>query len=248
MLLISGLTACSNEIREIPPGYVGKQLTPTGFAEEWLEAGQTNLGERNAGETYNVMVLLEATTFTIKEQFLSAQASPDKEDHRITTIDGVPLTVDLYIRVAAPDDPTKRDAILAQVTPKQDGDDVMVKRVTLQMIYDQFAGLDVRGKTRAIFSEYKNYDSIMANYVAISEQIGAMVIHTFEQNGVPLNLLNAQLGNAKADQSVWETKAKLSAVAAEVTRIDSIGAALNRNPAYTLWYRANAMKDIGQLA
>lgn len=56
--------SCENVVRTIPSGFVGKELTPTGFADEILESGQVDLGATNNNGTSTSLVLLEVTTTT----------------------------------------------------------------------------------------------------------------------------------------------------------------------------------------
>ena len=65
-----GISGCTTNVVNIPAGFVGKMLTPTGWQDKWLEAGQVDLGVKNSNGTYNTLVLLEVTSTTVKESFL----------------------------------------------------------------------------------------------------------------------------------------------------------------------------------
>src|SRR3990172_8501607 len=112
------LTGC-NAVYDIPPGYVGKTLPPTGWSDDILEAGQINLGKVHGDGTSTSLVLLESTTTTVKEQFMGADESEDKQDHRVRTKNGMPLIVDIYVQIAIPTDKKTRNEIFTVVTPEK---------------------------------------------------------------------------------------------------------------------------------
>jgi len=77
-------------------------LTPTGWEQSTRSAGQEDLRGADRNGNFSVLILLEATSTTVKEQFLEANADAvkhDNTDHRVTTKDGAPLSVDVYRRV-----------------------------------------------------------------------------------------------------------------------------------------------------
>src|SRR5262245_17037129 len=94
-LLLSSLILCGcvgPEVRSIPAGYMGRVLTPTGWEQSPRSEGQVDLRGVNGNGNFSVLVLLEASSTTVKEQFLAANADPGKQDntdHRVTTKDGV---------------------------------------------------------------------------------------------------------------------------------------------------------------
>jgi hypothetical protein len=110
LLLITAATmsSCENKVVNIPSGFVGKKLTPTGYDKETKEAGQVDIGDEARDGTATSLVLLEVTTTTVKEQFLASGDGNDKEDHRVRTKDGTPLAVDIYVQMAVPVDATIR--------------------------------------------------------------------------------------------------------------------------------------------
>jgi len=241
------LIGCSPRIREIPAGYIGKVLTPTGWEDKIREAGQIDLGQENGNGTYNVLVLLEATSTTMKEHFGVAGSDPtagDNEDHRII-ISQVPVTVDIYTRGAIPDAKDQRDAIFAQITP--DGtNDQYVKMITINKIYTQFAKMDIRGGTRAVFSRYKSFEWTTAHLDSVNNDLSAMVVATFRQNKVPLIPMNVQVSNIKQDETVWDAENKKQAAIAQVSVIDSIGRILERRPEYMQFMKYETYKTIAE--
>jgi hypothetical protein len=239
------LVGCSNDVKQIPAGYIGRVLTPTGWEQKMLEAGQVDLGTSNSNGTYNTLVLLESTSTTIKEQFMSAEMSPDKQDHRILTKKGTPLAVDVYIRGMIPDQDTERNSIFAQVTPIAGSID-KVSTISIQAIYEHFAMMDVRSKVRAIFAKYDDYQDVYAHYTDISNGIGTMIVTTFAENKVPLKLQNEQLGNVKPDETLWTAQNQAAAASSQVSAINALGDALRKNPGYLQYMKWEALKKIAE--
>lgn len=246
--VISAISACTN-FKEIPAGYIGRVLTPTGWQNKMLEAGQVDLGEKNANGSFNTLVLLEATSTTVKEQFMaaSAEGNVDKQDHRILTKNGTPLAVDVYIRAMIPDGETERNNIFVLVTPRSSQNDSLVKWIMVQDVYARFAMMDVRSKVRVIFASYKDYQDVYAHYEEIDTKISTMVSQTFEKNGVPLKLQNASLSNVKPDESVWAAQNQNAGAQAKVDTINAIGAALRNNPEYESFMKWESLMRIAEV-
>lgn len=236
-------TAGCTDYRGVPPGYIGKILTPTGWQEGIHEAGMVDIGERDRYDRYNTLVLLEATSVQVKEMFADSATSSDGQDHRIVTKNGTPFAVDIYTRLIAPDSMHLRDAIFAQITPKGSGDERMLI-ISLQDVYDAFAQMEVRGKTRAIFLRYENEQEVMAKYDTINAEIGHMISETLKQNGVPLRLISSQISNVKVDATVWRAQNALLAAAKDAERIEKIGTALRNNPEYKEFMKWETMRDM----
>jgi hypothetical protein len=238
------LSSCGAKVANIPPGYIGKILTPTGWEDKIYEAGQVDLGKPDGQGRGNQLVICEATSVTIKEQFGKPSADNGNEDHRVITKQKTPLAVDVYVQVMVPDDKRMRDSIFAQVTPVQWKDAERVSGITLTQIYQQFAQMTIRGKTRQIFSAYKDYDEVMTRYDEASKVVGGMIAETFAQNKVPLKLVAGQLSNVKADETVWAAENQKAAAAAQVAAIEQVGEALRRNPGYIQKYQWDVLKEI----
>ena len=237
-LLVALFFVGCEEYYEIPAGRNGKILTPKGFTGEWLKPGQADLQSTNTNGLQNRLVMLEVATFDIKESF--GAKGEDGEDHRILTKDKAPSTVDIYIRVKAPDDSKTKDYILEQISPNKVND--RVSDITLKMVYDRFAKMDVRAGTREILSKYKKCDDMLDSLGFANLLVEAMVKKLFEDNGVPLIVQNAKISNIKMDQVIWDAKNKLAAANSEVDKIRSIGAALREYPEYNMWI----YKDLGE--
>jgi regulator of protease activity HflC (stomatin/prohibitin superfamily) len=226
---------------------MGKVLTPTGWEQASRSAGQVDLREPDSNGNFSVLVLLEATSTTVKEQFLEANADPSKQDHtdhRVTTKDGAPLSVDVYIRAMLPDDEPTRDRIFTLVTPAVDQQDPRVRHITIQNIYERFAQMKIRNNIRMIFAGYPTYKEVAANYGRINDQVSNMVIHTFAEDHVPLKLQDVQLSNVKQDASVFKAQNDLAAAEAQADAIAKIGEAIRKNPEYREYMKWQSLKEI----
>ena len=234
-----------NEYREIPPGYIGKILTAKGWESGFHEAGQIDIGESESDVPGNVLVILEATTVTFKEQFLAK--GKDGEDHRLLTKNLVPLSVDIYNRVglildeSGAIDKKAVDVIFTTVTATQTGDP-RVRKIMLWDIYDKFAGMSVRGETRGIFAKYADDKAVMENYKPISDEIGAMVVNAFKASNAPLVLHEAKLGNVKIDEAVVKARSSQSSASSEIQRILDISNAISQNSNARMVYQWESAK------
>ncbi len=248
------LAACGNVVKPIPAGYVARVLTPTGWEPETRTSGQVDLRDANSDGTYNVMVLLEATSTTVKEQFLEANADPTKKDntdHRVMTADGAPLAVDVYVRLMLPDDKKTSDNIFTLVTPVSgeklvppvEKDD-RVQWIMIKDVYERFAAGKIRNNIRAIFSSYKSYKEVAADYANLNTKISDMVVQTFKEEKVPLKLQDAQLSNVKQDPAVVKAQNDLASTEAQALGIAKIGAAIRANPEYRDYMKWDALKVI----
>jgi regulator of protease activity HflC (stomatin/prohibitin superfamily) len=243
------LGGCADEIRDIPPGYIGKILTPTGWEQaEPRAAGQVNIGTRSQNGTGNQLVLCESTSTTIKEPFGPANPQdPDpnyRVDHRVLTQNGVPVSVDIYVQVGVINDKKWIDSIFAQITPTPDQTQGRLSWISLQTVYDRLARPIIRGKTRQIFAGYDNYESVMAHYEQINARIGGMVASTFKDSKVPLMLVAVQLSNIKADDAIWAALNRKAAAQAEADAANIIGKAMRDNPGYLQKYKWDKLVEI----
>jgi regulator of protease activity HflC (stomatin/prohibitin superfamily) len=250
LLLLPALLLCGctgPAVRSIPAGYMGKVLTPTGWEQSTHTAGQVDLRSPDRSGNFSVLVLLEATSTTVKEQFLEANADSAKQDntdHRVTTKDGAPLSVDVYIRAMLPDDESTRDRIFTLVTPIADPQDERIRRISIQNIYERFAQMKIRNNIRMIFAGYPSYKDVAANYGPINDQISTMVIRTFNEDRVPLKLQDVQLSNVKQDPAVFKAQNDLAAAEAQADAIAKIGEAIRRNPEYREYMKWQSLKEI----
>ena len=239
--LLCFLAGCSANIQNVPPGYVGKLLTPSGWETGIREAGQVDIGQEDNSGRGNQLVLLEATAVQVKESFT---ADENGEDHRVLTRNRNPVAVDFYVQVMVPTEAKLRDSIFSQVTPTAKGSRGRVSVIKLDSVYYQFASPIIRGKTREIFAKYPSYDSVMENYSKVTDEISAMVAETFRESNVPLRLVAAQLSNVKADKTIWTAENNKAAADAQVAVIEKIGEAIRKNPGYLQKYKWDQLEKI----
>lgn len=232
---------CSNVIREIPAGFVGKKLTPSGWDKTILEAGQVDIGPQNSDGTYTTLVILEATSVSTKESFGQAGGANGGEDHRIL-VGKTPVTVDVYVRMMIPKESDKRNALFAQITPVSIGE--RVSKITVAQVYAQFAQMDVRSGIRDILQKQTDVSYITTHMNEFNDQLGAMAIRMFERSGVPLLVQNVTLSNVKMDQTVWDAENQKAAALAQVEVINKIGAAIRANPEYALFKKYDTYEKI----
>lgn len=231
---------CS-DFRNIPAGYVGKKLTPSGWDKGILEAGQIDIGAKHSDGTYTSLVLLEATSVSVKESFgMAIDASG--EDHRIL-IGKTPVSVDVYVRMTVPQDPERRNALFAQITPQNTTED-RVSVITVGKVYGQFAQMDIRSGIRAILQQETDVYKVIADLGKFNDKLGNMAIQMFERSGVPLDVQNVTLSNVKMDASVWEAENQKAAALAQVEAITKVGSALRANPEYGLFKKYDTYEKI----
>lgn len=227
LILSLGLTSCG-EFKSIPAGYVGKTLTPTGWSKGIIEAGQVSLKDESVNGEKERLVLLEATSVSIKESYAKTTVDGKEVDNRIDI--GSPTTVDVYIRVKAPSDEVLRDAIFAQITAEVIND--RLSMIKLDSVYTRLAKMDVRSAIRQVLSKYSSVDSIRHHQDKVNDELGAAVLAMFKRSGVTLELQNVVISNIQEDAIVLESMNRQLAAQSEVATIDSIGAAIRRNPQY----------------
>lgn len=231
---------------EVPAGYIGKIITPKGWADEVHESGSEDIGEPVGNEPASRMVLLEVTSNTVKESFSAGvvgKSGQKSEDHRIM-IGNAPIAVDVRIRVMVPEKQAVRDDIYTQVTPRN----TRTKRVqiiTAQMIYDKFAKQDVRSGTRAILcGDYHKFEDINKDMKKANAKLYVMVQDLFKRNSVPLILQNVSISNVKPDETVWKAENQNKAAMAQVKVIREIGKELRKNPDYLTFMKWEKLSEM----
>lgn len=236
-------------VTDIPPGYIGKILTPTGWEQgEPRGAGQVDLGASANNGTENKLVMCESSSTTIKELFRPADPQSQdanlREDHRVLTRDGIPASVDIYVQVGVINEKKWIDSIFAQITPIPDPSVGRRAYITLEMVYSRLAQPIIRGKTRQIFAGYDNYHSVMNHYEQINAQIGGMIASTFKESKVPLMLIAVQLSNVKPDEAIWAAMNRKAAAQADAEAANILGQSLRQNPGYLQKYKWDTLREI----
>lgn len=77
-------------------------LTSTGYENKIYTPGQVDVGGQNTTGMSNKLVLIQRSGIAVKEQFIGVAGSPDKEDHRCQSADGLPFTLDVRLLLALP--------------------------------------------------------------------------------------------------------------------------------------------------
>lgn len=244
IFLMTGCTATN--VVSIPAGYVGKILTPTGWQGKWIEAGQVDLGKREDTGFYNQLVLLEATSVTFLEQFGPVGSYPDGQDHRILTQDGVPIEVNVTVRMCIPEEEDIRDTILAQITPKPVSGQKDVSSISVQDIYLKFSQAEVRSTIRALFAVYQSYEAVYADYANISTELGRRIGVVFTDGKVPLRVTQVSLSNVKPDSTLWSAKNQQAAATSQVDTITNIGETIEAYPRYIEYMKWEYLLKIAQ--
>ncbi len=236
------MTSCTQQMKNIPAGYVGKILTPTGWEAGIHEAGQVDIGAENSTGS-NQLVLLEVAAVNVKEQFMKDDPA-DHQDHRVKTKDGNPLAVDVYTMVSVPTDQKSRDALFATVTP-QGTEDHRVSVISAELIYNKYAKAPNRGAIRAIFPTYNNEADVNLNLNRINGDIGLNILKIIKDSGVPLNIMNAQISNVVPDPEVVQSKNDLMRASNQVQSINMVGEAMRKNPDYLKARKYEVIEKIG---
>jgi regulator of protease activity HflC (stomatin/prohibitin superfamily) len=244
-------TGCNSDMRNVPPQYVGRILTPTGWENKLYSPGQVDIGQLDMNKRGNSLVLIQMSAFAIKEQFLGAQATEDKEDHRVFTADKTPVTLDVRFMFTSPDaindaESVKRFFTLGNPAPTQGDERVM--HITLDSIYKEQAQLQVRGKIRDIMGKFNNFDEAFLHRDELNTQIRKIVSGVLEERKVPLVLVDCQVSNIKPDSLVWENQIKIQAADAEIQAMKKLQAYLDENPTARLIFVLGKLKEIAQIA
>lgn len=248
VFLIIGITAflftsCTNDVRNVQPGWISKILTPTGWEKGIHEAGQIDIGQLDNMGRGNQLILMESTTITVKESFYK-DTEDVNQDRRVKTKDQTPLSTDVYIQIAVPTDEKLRDNAFASITPIKISE--RVYEIKLENIYKAFAQMVVRGKIREAFTKYKNTQEVMDNYALLNAEIGASVIEVFKKSKMPCELVSVQLSNIIEDPDVLKSKNDLLSSANKVKEIENIGKVIRENPQYAVMMKWESLKTIAK--
>lgn len=236
-------TGCYQTVA-IPSGYIGRILTPSGWDSSILPPGQVNIGAGSMAGKQSKLVLVEATTITVLETFRDAATSDDKHDHRIITKDGVPTSVDMYVRLGLPDDKNLRNRIFLEATPEAFLGNPNISVITLRNVYYRFVEMDIRNRVRDVVSSYERFQDLLTNYSEVNKKVASAAIAAFKDSGVPLILQDAQLSQVLPDPQVWDSEVKKKAAEAFQDQISIIGQAVASNPAYLEYLKWQALQAI----
>jgi hypothetical protein len=207
------------------------------------ESGIVNIGRRHADGSFSSLVILENSSYTVKESF--AKGSTEGEDDRIRLSKGTPITVDLYVQIAVPQDKDLRNSIFAQITPTAVEGQDRVMQIPLQTIYDRLAKMSVRGKTREVFTKYETTGQVMSKYKEVTAEIAVDITNIFKETNSPLELVSVSLGNVKEDVTVLKAQSQIDEARNLALAINEVGNAIRNNPGYLEKLKFDTLKEIG---
>ena len=249
---------CAN-YANVPPSDIAMKLTPTGYEEKIYTPGQVDLGVERQGGYGDRLVLIQRSGIEIKEQFIGAAGSEDKEDHRCLTADRAPMTLDVRLLFALPDyerpEGKKDMARLFLLGNPEIVKDVLpegrVLRISAESVYNDQARQQVRGKIRQICSAYPNFDKAFVSFSDMDEEsftrrIEIAVGTTLAERNVPLRLVNGFVSNMKPDESVTAAIAAKQAADKRVEAIRTLTDFLGQDPAGGRWkvYNMQVLQEI----
>ncbi len=259
-IALLSLVGC-NDYQNVPPNDIGMMLTPTGYEDKVYTPGQVDVGEKSAGNSYNRLVLIQRSGLEIKEQFLNADASEDKTDHRCLLGDKTAASLDVRLLIAIPDYETpqgRKD--LARLfllgNPQEVKDtDGRVLLLSAESVYGEQARQQVRGKIRQICASYKDFDAIFTAYShpgpdGLVEQMEHAIAEILKDKNVPLALVNAFPSNLKPDPQIMAAIAQLQAAQKRTEAIKTITDFLDqdRTGSRRMVYQIQAMQEIVNVA
>lgn len=255
LILATGLSGCGgmndSQYENVPAGYVAKLLTPTGWQGRIIEAGQVNLGGENMDGRSNQAVFLEASAVQVKEAFAANQ---DGQDHRIITLGGegvgpMPVAVDVYLRLRVPDDERLRNRVFAEITPDAGTDpNDRMSWISVQQVYNRFVLQEARSIIRKIVGKYADDRAINANRAQIEQELTTALLARLRELRVPLELQSVSLSNVTPDPLVQANRSQQAGAEAQVSAINSVGAALRNNPGYVQLEQIRAMERVASEA
>lgn len=227
------MTGCSS-YKQVPSGYAGKMLTPSGWQEKIYTSGQVDIGTTRSDGEANCLVLVENTSVTVTESFLGPGASKAGEDHRIVTRDDmVPLSVDVRISFMSPDFSKKEsDKLFTLITPEpMEGGDSRIRVIRLENIYKNLGKLEVRSAIRRTFDyQVKTYKQALASRNQLNDAIGSDVMKAIVESGVPLRVKSVDLSMMMPDENIWKTTAANSAADAQIISLEKLADKINKTP------------------
>lgn len=252
LLVVVVITATScRDIRNVPPQYVGRILSPTGWEDKLYFPGQVDIGQLDSYGGGNSLVLIQTSAFAVKESFLGAQAMQDKEDHRVFTADRTPVSLDIRLMFTSPDvqrDPESVKRFFTLGNPALSGKDERVMSISLESIYNEQAQLQVRGKIRDATSKFKSFNDAFERISELNKEIWTIVTGVLQERSVPLVLVDCQISNMKPDPLVWENQVKVQAADAEIETMKKLQGYLDQNPTARLIFVLSKLKEIAGIA
>jgi hypothetical protein len=258
-IVLLGVFGCSSQYANVPPDSIGMILTPTGYEKKIYGPSQVDIGDQTNSDMGNRLVLIQRSGIAPVEQFVSAEGSEDKEDHRCLTADHAPMTVDTRLLLALPDYETPEGqedlqrifhlgnpTVVTEANPQG-----RVLRVSAESVYAEQARLQVRGRIRQISAGFPDFDAAFASFSNPSEegftrQIERAVAEVLVERQVPLRIISAHVSNLKPDPSVIDAIAAEQAAKKRVAAIRTLTDFLSGDPTGARWrvYNMQVLQEI----
>ncbi len=253
------LSACGNQTYiGVPPNYIGMMLTPTGYEDKVYTPGQVDIGAQRQSGMGNQLVLIQRSGLQVKEAFVGAAASSDKEDHRCVSADGLPFTIDVRLLLAIPNYETpagqvdlKRLFLLGN--PQAKDGNARVLTLDAKSIYNEQAQADVRGRIRQVCRQLANYKAAFAAFGAegdasLSRRFEKEVAAVLKMKSIPLGIVNVEVSNLKPDQAVMDALVQQAAVQEQQTAISNMVNYLSGDPMRLEVYRIQVGREVAMKA
>jgi hypothetical protein len=236
----------------IPPNNIAMVLTPTGYEDKIYTPGQVDMGTTGTGGQGNQLVLIQSSGFEIKEQFLEKDKE-DGADHRCTTGDHNPITLDVRLVLALPDwtTPEGRKAmktLFALANPQPVSARILA--ISAASVYADQAKLQVRSFIRKICAGYKNFNDAFDNFSvtndSMTDRIRTRVGQVLHEKNIPLQLVDVQVSNMKPDETVMDAQLAKKAAEARVEAIQILVDYLDQDPTGTrrMVYKWQVIQEI----
>jgi regulator of protease activity HflC (stomatin/prohibitin superfamily) len=251
IVVLTIVAGCSSDVRNVPPQFVGRQLTPTGWENRLYSPGQVDIGTLDTQRRGNSLVLIQTSAFAVKESFLGAQAMEDKEDHRVFTADKTPVSLDVRFMFTSPDiqkDPESVKRFFTLGNPVASKEENRVMYISLESIYQEQGRLQVRGKIRDVMSGFKSFNDAFERRAELNKEIRSIVTSVLQERSVPLVLVDCQISNIKPDPLVWENQVKVQAADAEIETMTKLQGYLDKNPTARMIFVLSKLKEIAAIA
>lgn len=247
--LVAFAAGCESEIRDVPPSYVGRLLTTTGWADNILTPGQANIGKLDTSGRGSTLVLIQTSAFSVEESFI--RKGENTEDHRVLTSDQSPVSLDIRFLFTSPDIANQKGAedvkrLFTLGNPSQKGNRVM--EISLESIYAEQAKLQVRGKIRDCVGQFKDFDDIFQHRDKLNTTVRKLLSEVLADRNVPLVLVDCQVSNIAPDPQVRDNQIKLQAAQAEIDSMKKLQVYLDQNPSARLIFVLGKLKEIASIA
>ena len=214
----------------IPPNYIAKMLTPTGYADQVYPPGQVDIGDLSNTKQGNSLVMIQRSGFETKESFV--EKDTDGADHRCMTSDGNPLAIDVRFIFALPDYTTEQGKValntlflLGNPVPTKES---RVLEISAESIYKQQAQQFVRGYIRRVCSGYSDFNTMFRAFAngTLTSDITSAVAKILVDQGVTFRLVSVEVSNMKPDETIVRAQLAQKEAEARNGSVDTVASFL----------------------